>query len=109
MGGDPVTIEALREEVQNLRVDVRNNMGELRTDIKELTKAFRELVRIDGDVNRLRDAVGRIGKEVEDHEKRLRAIEAVAPETRTKLHFGERLLWAAVSVGVGVLVYVITH
>ena len=71
-GGD---VNVGREELDEFKAEVRHRFDRVHEDLKEMTQALRELVRLDGNIKRLEEAVGRIGDEVRDQEKRLRTLE----------------------------------
>lgn len=68
-------VDSLKQDLDEFKSDVRAQFDGVRADLKDLTQALRDLIRLDGDIKRLQDAVGRIGLESDDHERRLRALE----------------------------------
>jgi len=88
-------------EIEQLKKDFSNQFSGVRSDIKELTKALHDLIRLDGDIKRQSDAVGRIGREVEDHEKRIRVLEVAAPGTKKSVGFMDKLFERSVFLIVG--------
>jgi hypothetical protein len=70
--------------------------GEIRTLRKEVTdrldslsKALGSLIRMEERISGQNQALGRIGREVDDHEKRIRALEY--------FHSGDRVRWGVSS------------
>lgn len=117
-------IEVVEQKIEHLRVDfsrqfadVREDLTGMRTDVKEIGKALTELIRLDGETKRQNDALKRIGRQVDDHETRLRSAEtsgaAHNTEVKTKLgfhdHFVIVLIAATSNVLTGAAVYVLTH
>ncbi len=117
-------IQALEQKLETFRGAVGERFDEVgvrfdrvHDDLKDLTKALRDLIRIDGDIRRLQDATGRIGRECEDHEKRLRVLEQDGAGTRVKVGVigrGQLLLFSTIAAGLGavfsgVVVYALTH
>jgi len=78
--------DALRQELKGLREDVRALAGKLES-----------VIRLEGDLQRHADLAARIGRQVDEHEKRLRYMENSLPTTREKLrgqaNSWERLIW----------------
>lgn len=105
-------VAALESKVENLSRDVTNQLSGVRTEIKELTSALRDLIRMDGEIKNVNVLVARIGREVDDHEKRLRELEKNSIANSLKIGTGERIYWmlALVSLNVftGVVVYWVT-
>ena len=105
--------EHVEQKLEDFRTEVREQFNRVGDELKELTQALRDLIRIDGDIRRLREAIKRIGGQVDDHEKRLRSAEraGTASHTETKQH--DRLLWlivvASSNVLTGFIVYAITR
>ena len=106
-------VAALDQKIETLRQDVSEQFSGIRSDIKDLTKALRELIRLDGEVKSVRDLSNRIGKQVDDHEKRIRTLEtnSTANATAIKSSSGVALilLVAGLNVLTGVIVYGVTH
>lgn len=70
----PFETHELDSKIEGLRTEVSQQLSGMRAELKQMTELMRELVRLDGDMKRLSDAIGRIGKESEDHENRLRTL-----------------------------------
>jgi hypothetical protein len=81
--------------VEQKLVGLEKTVNGLRNDVKEISDSLRELIRIDGDMKRIGDAVGRIGKETADHESRLRVLELKGGKLL------ERLMTHGLSVAIG--------
>ncbi len=64
-------VRALEERVES----VRNEVAGIRADVKDLVRAFRDLVRVDTDMKAIRSGQGRMGEELDDHERRIRSLE----------------------------------
>jgi hypothetical protein len=69
-------------ELNVFKKDVSDQFAGVRSDIKDLTKALRDLIILDGDIKRQSDVVARVGREVEDHEKRIRSLEVTGAGTK---------------------------
>ena len=106
-------IQAVEEKVEFLRTELGRRFDTVQEELKELTKALRDLIRLDGDIRRLQDAVGRIGRETEDHEKRLRTLEGSGAATQATVKHADRQSWliitAAASLLSGLVVFLLTH
>lgn len=100
-------VETLERKLEEMRDDVRTQFAEVRDDLKELTKALRELIRLDGDIRRLQDACGRIGRESEDHEKRLRALEQTRGADAMTVKHLDRTQWLQITTVVSIIASVI--
>jgi septal ring factor EnvC (AmiA/AmiB activator) len=101
--------EHVEQQLQEFRAEVRQRFDRVGEDLKELTKALRDLIRLDGDIRRLAEAVKRIGTQVDDHEGRLRAVEAngTAAQADTKHH--DKLLWFIVIAASNVVTAILVH
>jgi hypothetical protein len=88
----------IKQEIQQLKSNIDEKLDGVRSDIKELTKAFRDLVRLDGDIKRVDIVVDRIGRQVDDQEKRLRAVETSGAINGNRISSGERIRWLIFSV-----------
>jgi chromosome segregation ATPase len=103
----------MEEQHNHLRIELRDLRQEVKERLDKLTQVITDLVRLDGVMARQNDALGRIGREVEDHEKRLRRLEGQfsGDEVRWGISSwaGTLLVSAAVgvvsSVAVGITVY----
>ena len=69
--------DSSEKKLDDFRKEVREQMSSVGDELKELTKALRDLIRLDGDIRRIQDAVGRIGRQADDHEIRVRRIESL--------------------------------
>lgn len=108
-------------ELFMLRQYVEREIGGLRVDFKafadKIAAAIERLLMLEGEGKRSADAIRRIGREVEDHESRLRKLEAEQPLNADRREAGDRFGWhlqatlitAACSVVTGAIVYVVTH
>lgn len=94
----------LRDLKHDLKTDFNNQLENVNSTLKDLATATKELIRVDGDVRVLREAVGRIGKESDDHEKRLRLLEGKPGRRYDKVI--DRLITVAIGAGVG---FIISH
>lgn len=105
--------QAVQKIVEDLRKEVSGRFDSMQEDIKELTKALRDLIRIDGDIRRLQDSVGRIGRETEDHEKRVRLLEGSGVATQSDIKHADRQSWllitAAASLLTALVVFLLTQ
>lgn len=106
-------IQTVESKLDDFRVEVRKRMDTVGDELRELTKALRELIRIDGDIRRIQDAVGRIGRQVDDHEERTRALETAGSAhavTVKHLSAGQALVLAAgSSMLTGLIIFLLTH
>lgn len=75
----PSEVDQLRTHLNHLQHSMSEGLNGVRTDLKELAKAMRELIRMDGDLKRQNDLIMRIGKQVDDLEKRTRVLEISVP------------------------------
>lgn len=96
-------ILALEQKIEGLRSEVSARFDLVHDDLKELTKALRELIRLDGDIRRLQDAIGRIGRTSDDHENRLRLVEAAATAGATQSKHLDRTQWLGVTTVVALV------
>jgi len=92
------------DELDDFKRDVSNQFAGVRSDIKELTSALRDLIRLDGDIKRQSDAVGRIGREVEDHEDRIRALEVTGAGTKKTVSLMDKVLERGALLVVGAFI-----
>lgn len=103
----------VRTELRTFKAEVNTKLDTVSSEIKELTRALRELIRLDGDIRRQNDALARIGRQVDDHEVRLRRVEIEDSKQGARIGYSERWIWMAatgVSSGVvGVVVYMVTN
>lgn len=88
--------------------EVKSQLGVVNVELRELTKALRDLIRLDGDIRRLQDAVGRIGRETEDHEKRLRVIESRGTAQTVTLGFWQSAARVGTTIAAAVIAAAIT-
>lgn len=102
-------VDELKRNLDALRENVNEQFSGVREDIKELTAAFRELIRMDGDLKRVNDAMSRIGKQVDDHEERLRRMENGQAADSVRVGTSERMFWIIVTGVVGVVTFFLTH
>jgi len=80
--------------------DLRGDVGDIKKDLRGLTQALRDLIRLDGDIKSLRETVARIGKQIDDNELRMRALEQTSIENATRLTSSAKraiLIWSMVS------------
>lgn len=101
-------VDALKGDLDGLRTSVNAQLEGMRKDIKDLTSAFRDLVRIDGDIQRTNDALVRIGRQVDDHEERLRSVENSQAADQVRIGSSERMFWVVFSAVVGVATFLLT-
>lgn len=91
-----------QRELDQFKTYIRDILEPLRKDVQELTTLAKEIIRIDGDIGRQSDLLNRIGRQVDDHEQRLRKVEARSSTTseraRHNLTNHERLVWVLVTV-----------
>lgn len=90
-------ILALQQKIEGLRAEVSARFDLVHEDLKELTKALRELIRLDGDIRRLQDAIGRIGRTSDDHELRLRTVESAVTTGAVQSKHLDRTQWLGVT------------
>lgn len=102
-------IAAVRADVASYRTEVAAQLGGVRDEIRELTVAFRELIKLDGDIKRTNDAVGRIGRESDDHEIRLRALEAISAKNGAIMGMSGTAASLAAGAGASLIVAIIMH
>lgn len=62
-------------EYNQVRSELRDLRRDVTTRLDKLTEALQEMVRIDGVLARQNDALTRIGRQVDDHEGRIRTLE----------------------------------
>ena len=125
MSENAAALSALDTKIEALRSNVSGQLTGVRSDIKELTQALRELIRLDGDLKRQNDALGRIGRQVDNHDARLHEIESVRlpaletarAATSVSVGHSNRMYWLLVTAGasvftgaiVGMIVYAVNH
>lgn len=106
-------IQSVERKLDDFRREVRGRMDTVGEELKELTKALRDLIRLDGDIRRIQDAVGRIGRQADDHEERMRALETTgSAQAATVKHLsaGQALFLAAgSSMLTGLIIFLLTH
>lgn len=110
-------LKDLEQKLETFRSEVGERFDRVHDDLKDLTKALRDLIRLDGDIRRLQDAIGRIGRESGDHEKRLRVLEEATAGQRVKVGVigrGQLLIFSTIAAAAGavfsgVVVYALTH
>lgn len=95
-------------ELESFKSDVSRQFDGVRNDLKELTKAMRELIRLEGDIKRTSDALIRIGRQVDDHDERIRALETSDASERVRVSHSERFIWLIISLGTGFIGSVLT-
>ena len=102
--GEPVT----KDDLQEVKQEVSRRFEGVDATLKELIRTMQELVRIDGDMKRLGDALSRIGRQVDDHEVRIRNTETTASINTRSIGFierhGAKALWIIVG---GLLTFVL--
>lgn len=114
-------VNTVRQEMHGLRSYVENQFSEFREDFRKFSKdvqlTMKQLVSVEGEGKRVADAVRRIGREVEDHELRIRSLEKDQPLSLDHRSRWDRLGWLGISViataagsGVtGIIVYMVTR
>lgn len=111
--------------LEHLREELHRGLEGMRAKLEEMSKELRDVIRLDGDLKRHDDAIKRIGRQVDDHEERIKHIEVVRlPSIETKGavtgqvaassdRFMIILVSAAASllsaVASGTVVYLVTH
>jgi hypothetical protein len=106
-------LAALQQQIAGLQIETTH----VREKLDDVVVALRELVRIDGDVKRYSDALVRIGRQVDDHDERIRAVEIKSAGTdeanKAKVHHLDRNVERFISIGVtiatGVIVWMVTR
>jgi len=94
---------ATREDLDQLRASLEKK-------IDGLTEALRDLIRIDGDMKRIQDAQSRIGRQVDDHETRLRVVEIAQPSAKRASRFMDKIPEWLISASLGgIAVYIAQH
>lgn len=99
----------LKTDMESFKKSINGQLEGVKQELRELTNALRELIRIDGDIKRVQDAMSRIGRQVDDHEIRVRKVENSGSVNATRLSSAERVIWLAIMFAVGVIQYAVTH
>jgi len=110
-------LQSLDKKLETFRGEIGERFDRVHDDLKELTKALRDLIRLDGDIRRLQDAIGRIGRATDDHETRLRAVEAAAAAVTVESRHLDRTQWLGITtvatvvatIIAGTVVFFATH
>ena len=102
-------VDEIKRDLESFKKSIGGRLDGVQSELRELTKALRELIRIDGDIKRVQDAMARIGRQVDDHEERLRTVEVNGAGTGARLGHAERIIWLVVLFASGVLQYMLLH
>jgi len=84
-------------DMDALRRDFNAQMGGIKSDLKEMTRALTELIRLDGEMKAQNGALNRIGRQVDDHETRIRTTEVHSSVNKSQVSNNERIIWIIVT------------
>lgn len=101
-----MTDAVTREDLNVVRKELNGQMAGVRADIKDLTLALRDLIRLDGDLKRIEQAQSRIGRQVDDHEERMREMEVGSAGHGKTVGLVDKLVEHAATLIVGALLAV---
>jgi len=83
-------------DVLNQKVDaLTSNLSGIDNELKKVNQSLTDLIRIDGDIRRIEEKIDRIGLENDDHENRIRELEAKSGKVY------ERVVGHVLSVSIG--------
>jgi hypothetical protein len=99
-----VTDAVTRDDLNVVREELNVQLAGVRADIKDLTLALRDLIRLDGDLKRIEQAQTRIGRQVDDHEDRLRSVEVGGAGHAKTVGLVDKLVEHAASLIIGALI-----
>ena len=95
------------------RVELKDLRKEVTSRLDKLAEALGSLIRVEERLSRQNDALGRIGREVDDHEARIRVIEARQNSDKVRWHLSTWVValgvTAVASILVGVVVALILY
>jgi carbamoylphosphate synthase small subunit len=83
--------------MEELRKEMNAQMSSLRDEIKHMTRALTELIRLEGEMKAQTGALTRIGRQVDDHETRIRVTEVNGSVNQSQVSSNERIIWIVVT------------